>query len=427
MLKVKEEILQFIWQHKLTSTSEFISTSNNKIKILHFGTLNHDAGPDFFNAKIKVNELTLAGNIEIHVKTSDWEKHGHQFDKNYNNIILHVVFEHDRDIAQNKENSVEVIELKKILSPQIIKNYQNLLESKNKIPCQNSFDLIEEFKFSNWLQRLALERIEEKTKKINQLFLEYNGDYHQTFYSVLLGAFGFKTNSLPFELLSKQLPYHVLVKHSDQLFQLECLLLGTSGFLDEHYENEYLNKLCNEFVFLQSKYKLVPLNKGLFKFSKMRPANFPTIRLAQFAAFFSSGYQTLSNFNQFPNLNYVMNIYSRSVSEYWQTHYSIGSNKVNHTDALGKDSAEKIIINAVVPFLFFYSRKINQETYREYALELLSNCKWEENKKTKLFLKLKKPGFSAIDSQAMINLFDNYCSKKRCLNCSVGMDLLKRI
>jgi hypothetical protein len=207
---------------------------------------------------------------------------------------------------------------------------------------------------------------------------------------------------------------------------LESLLLGTSGFLDEQFENNYLSQLSNEFIFLQAKYKLIPLDKRLFKFSKMRPANFPTLRLAQFAAFFGHGCQVLSNFNQLSNLNQVMNIFNISVSEYWKTHYSLGGNKVNNTDTLGKDSAEKIIINAIVPFLFFYSRKVNQDLLRENALELLSNCKWEENKKTKLFLKLRKPDYSAADSQAMINLFDNYCSKKRCLNCNIGMDLLKR-
>lgn len=426
MLKIKEDLLQYVWQHKLTTTNEFISTTNNKIKIIHFGTLNQDSGPDFFNAKIKVNELILAGNIEIHVKTSDWEKHGHQFDESYSNIILHVVYEHDREIAQNTENLVEVIELKKFLSPHLIVKYQKLIESKNKIPCQNSFDKIEDFKFSSWLQRLSIERLEKKTERIEQLFLEFNGDYHQTFYTLLLSAFGFKTNALPFELLAKQLPYNVLIKHSDQLFQLESLLLGTSGFLDEQFEDNYLSRLSNEFIFLQAKYKLIPLDKRLFKFSKMRPANFPTLRLAQFAAFFGHGCQVLSNFNQLSNLNQVMNIFNISVSEYWKTHYSLGGNKVNNTDTLGKDSAEKIIINAIVPFLFFYSRKVNQDLLRENALELLSNCKWEENKKTKLFLKLRKPDYSAADSQAMINLFDNYCSKKRCLNCNVGMDLLKR-
>lgn len=426
MLKIKEDLLQFVWLHKLTSTNEFISASNNQIKILNFGTLNQDAGPDFFNAKIKVNELTLAGNIEIHVKTSDWEKHGHQFDKSYNNLILHVVYEHDKDIPQNKENSVEVIELKHFLSQQLIDKYQNLLESKSKIPCQNNFNQIEEFKFSNWLQRMVIERLEKKTKWIEQLFVEFNGDYHQTFYTVLLSAFGFKTNALPFEILSKQIPYRLLAKHSDQLFQLECLLLGTGGFLDETYQDAYLNKLSNEYVFLQNKYKLVPLDKRLFKFSKMRPANFPTLRLAQFAAVFKSSYNLLADFNQLTNLNQVMIVFNTDVSEYWETHYSLGGNSVNRKDALGKDSIEKIIINAIVPFLFFYSQKVNQDAFRENAIELLSSCKWEENKKTKLFIKLKKPNFSALDSQAMINLFDNYCNKKRCLNCSIGMDLLKK-
>ncbi len=426
MLKIKEDILQYIWKYKLTSTNEFISTSNNKISIIHFGTLNQDAGPDFFNAKIKVNELILAGNIEIHVKTSDWEKHGHQYDNNYNNIILHVVYEHDRDISQNKENSVDVIELKKFLPARIIGNYQKLLESKSKIPCQGSFELIDEYKFSSWLQRLAIERLEKKTERIEHLFVEFSGDYHQTFYTVLLSAFGFKTNSLPFELLAKQLPYQALAKHGDQLFQLESLLFGVAGFLDERYGDDYLNQLSNESVFLQSKYKLVPLDKRLFKFSKMRPANFPTLRLAQFAAVFKSSYNLLADFNQLTNLNQVLSVFNTDVSGYWKTHYSLGGNKVDKTDALGKDSIEKIVINAIVPFLFFYSQKVNQQQFRECALELLSACKWEENKKTKLYNKLKKSNYTAMDSQAMINLFDNYCTKKRCLNCSVGIDLLKR-
>ncbi|MCA0430717.1 MAG: DUF2851 family protein [Bacteroidetes bacterium] len=422
MLKINEELLQFIWQNKIIGKTKFYSINNTEIDVIDFGAKNNDSGPDFFNGKIKLNNIILVGNIEIHVKTSDWNKHKHYNDSAYNNIILHVVFEHDKNIQQNINNSVEVIELKNIISEELINTYQNLIKSKTKLPCSNFLPEVNSIKFSNWLQRLCVERLENKTIYIENLFKEFKGDYHQTLYTILLRSFGFKTNAMPFELLAKHLPLNVLLKHSDNLFQLECLLLGSAGFLNETFKNKYASQLSNEFTFLQNKYNLISLNKTIFKFSKMRPANFPTIRLAQFAALFHKSFSKLCSIENYINIKNELNF---ETSKYWQQHYNLTDEASPIKLKFGNESLNKLIINAFVPYLFFYSKATNKQHLCDNAIKLLEDCEWESNQKTKHFLSHKNILNSAVESQALIQLFDNYCTKRKCLNCSVGTEILK--
>lgn len=423
MHKINEDLIQFIWQNKIIGKNKFYSINNTEIDIIDFGTKNNDSGPDFFNGKIKLNNIILVGNIEIHVKTSDWDKHKHYNDSTYNNIILHVVFEHDKVIQQNINNSVEIIELKKLISEELINKYKNLIDSKSSLPCTKFLPEVNSMKFSSWLQRLCIERLENKTIYINNLFKEFNNNYHQTLYTILLRSFGFNTNSTSFELLSKHLPLNVLLKHSDNLFQIECLLLGTAGFLNESFKNKYVLQLSNEFAYLQTKYNLIPLNKTIFKFSKMRPANFPTLRLAQFAALFYKSFIKICNVENYLNIKNILNF---ETSEYWQKHYHL-TDEFTHTKLqFGKDSENKLIINAFVPYLFFYSKTNNKQQLCDIAIKLLEDCEWELNKKTKHFLSKKDLLNSAIESQALIHLFDNYCTKKKCLSCNVGTEILKK-
>ena len=423
MHKLNEDLLQFIWQNKIIGKTKFYSVNNTEIEILNFGTRNNDSGPDFFNGKIKLNNIVFAGNIELHVKTSDWNKHKHDKDTAYNNIILHVVYEHDKVIEQNIYNSVEVIELKKFISEDVINSYQNLINSKNKLPCTKLLPEVNSLKFSIWLQRLCVERLENKTVYLKNLFKENNYDFHQTFYAILLRSFGFKTNALPFELLAKHLPLNIVLKHSDNLFQLECLVLGTAGFLDETFKNSYSTQLSNEFAYLQKKYNLFPLNKKIFKFSKMRPSNFPTLRLAQFAAFFHQYFFMISDVERYQD---IKNILDFDTSLYWQQHYSLHDDNSTLKLKFGKESKNKIIINALAPFLFFYSKTTNKQHLSAAAFKLLESCEWENNQKTKYFLSQKNVLKSAIESQAIIHLYDNYCLNRKCLTCVVGTEILKK-
>lgn len=424
MHKPGEDLLQFIWKHKLLKPLPLVSTSGKPLEVLKPGELNVDAGPDFFNGQVRVNGLVLAGNIEIHVRSSDWLKHGHQNDKNYNNIILHVVYEHDKELDQNKNNQVEVLELKPLILENTLANYYTLLNNKQQLPCATQLNCLNDMRWLAWIERMTIERLEHKVKRIETLFKSCNNDYTQTFFTLLLRNFGFHVNAVPFELLANQLPLSILLKHSNDLKQLEALLFGVSGFLEEQFEDKYLRSLQNEFEYLKAKYQLKPLDKNIFKFSKMRPANFPNVRLAQIAqaihahtALFSSPY----NYAQYAQ---IKNVLSVELEGYWKEHYKIEGVKQDIAIKMGAASVDLLIINTFVPFFFFYSKKTGKEEYRNASLHLLEQCTFEKNKKTKLFDAKKHMLKTGAHSQALINLYDNYCTRKACLNCGIATGLL---
>jgi len=425
MHKFNEDLLQFLWQYKILKPLPFVTASGKEIVVLKNGELNKDSGPDFFNAQIRIGEIVLVGNIEIHIKTSDWLKHKHQQDKNYDNIILHVVYENDEELLQNKNNNVEVLELKNLISEKAIFTYNQLVESKTKIPCHNQLANVNDFKFISWLERMTIERLEGKVNVIEDYFKLVNGDYTQTFYFMLLRNFGFKVNSLPFELLAKNLPITILLKHADNLLQLEALLLGTSGLLENQFEDKYIQQLQNEFDYLKNKYRIIPLNKEIFKFSKLRPANFPTIRLAQFARLINSKPGLFIAPYDFSNYEEIVLALKINLDGYWKNHYTMDGNATSKDLTLGLVSIENLIINTFAPFYFFYSKKTGKQELGDLAIELLTKCDFEQNAKTKLFLEKKDVLKSAADSQATINLYDNYCNKKNCLKCGVASFLLK--
>ena len=272
---------------------------------------------------------------------------------------------------------------------------------------------------------MAIERLEIKTKRIEHIFNSYHHDYTQTFFTILIRNFGFKVNAVPFELIAKQLPVHFLLKHADNLLQLEALLLGISGLLDAQSKNKYIQSLQNEFEFLKNKYNLIPLNHTIFKFSRLRPANFPTIRLIQLAKLIYTNSDLLIAPQKLKTYNQIKKALQINLSGYWLNHYTLTGDAVNKELGFGKDSIENIIINTFAPFYFFYSKKLSKPEFGIYAIELLNNCSFEINSKTKLYSDKKNILKTASDSQALINLYDGYCSKKKCLNCAIASELLK--
>ncbi|MDX2174578.1 MAG: DUF2851 family protein [Bacteroidota bacterium] len=425
MLSFGEDLLQFIWQYKLLKPLPLISISGKAITIIKYGELNKDSGPDFFNAQIKMDGIVLVGNIELHLKTSDWLKHKHQNNTVYDTLILHVVYEHDVEISQNADNNVEVVELKNLIDQKIILNYAQLISSKTDLACFNQIQFVNSIQFCSWLQRMAIERLEMKVNRIENLFQQFNGDYSQTFYTLLLSNFGFKVNALPFELLSKQLPLTILLKQADNLMALEALLLGCSGFLDGQFEDKYIHQLQNEFDYFKTKYNLIPLNKSVFKFNKMRPANFPTLRLVQFALLIHQQNAFILSPQNYLTLNDIKSCLNVTPTHYFKNHYQLDGTEIEKDISFGELSKENIIINSIAPFFFFYSKKLAIPNYSDLAIELLNQCSFEKNQKTKLFLAKKQQLQNAADSQGLINLYDNYCTKKQCLKCGIGMDILK--
>jgi hypothetical protein len=425
MHKPNEDVLQFIWQNRLLNLTPFRSVSGKEIEILKPGTLNLDAGPDFFNGQVRINGVTLSGNIEIHVRTSDWLKHRHEKDKNYDHLILHVVFEHDVIIPQNSNNHVEVLEIKHFIAENVLQNYSKLSESPHSLPCQKQLTAVNDFKFMAWMERMTVERLQSKVAVIHSLFEVSGNDYLQTFYKLFLKSFGFKVNALPFELLAKHLPLSILLKHSDNLEQLEALLLGCAGMLEAQFKDSYIRKLQNEFAFLRTKYHLVPLQKEIFKYSKMRPANFPHLRLAQLAAIIHTNSQLVANPLFLKDPGFLARSICVAPSEYWQNRYMIDGKSHSKNPSPGQDSAESILINAFAPFFFFYAQKTGKEVYITHALEMLAHCKFENNVKTRLFASKKPLLQNAANSQGLLHLYNTYCSVKACLKCGVAASILQ--
>jgi hypothetical protein len=425
MHKFREELLHFIWKFRLLPPGPLSSVSGKEVVVLLPGEHNANSGPDFFNAQVKINGLTLAGNIEIHLKTSDWLKHGHQFDHSYDNIILHVVYEHDRSLEQNISHGVEVIELKNQVEEATLTTYETIAAAKSGLPCSAHLAAVKEIDSISWLERMTVERLEEKVQRIDKLFNQYTGNYRQTFFTLLMRNFGFMVNGVPMELLARSVPFDLLLRHADDLQRLEALLFGMSGMLDDVFEDKYMRRLQNEFEFLRQKYKLIPLDRHLFKFSRMRPANFPTVRLAQMALLIHTCPRFFISPDAFTEIALLKRTLHLNLQDYWSNHYTPDGNETHSRQSLGENSVENIIINTVTPFLFFYGKKTGNGQLCEKAEDLLHACRPEDNYKTRKFSKNPSLNRDAAASQALIHLLDNYCSKKQCLRCGIAASILK--
>jgi hypothetical protein len=422
---MKEELLHTIWKYKLLEQTQFIGSKQEHIEVVSIGEHNQDSGPDFFNSKIKINDILLVGNVEIHIKTSDWLKHNHQQNKAYDNIVLHVVYEHDVELSQNEQFNVSVLELKNYIKPSLLEQYNQLQLSKQSIACGKSITTISDIVWKSWLDRFAIERIEQKTAYLEHLF-EYGKHNHEdALYVLLCRNFGFKINNDAFELLGKTLPYSILKKYADNPIQVEALLFGVAGFLDELFEDKYAKQLQNEFEFLRHKHQLLPIKKESWKFSKTRPTNFPTIRISQLANCIAKQKSLYHLIEEKPDLKTIKLFFDSEPNTYWKTHFKFDVESEESNKSLGETAFHSIVINTIVPYLFFMSKHNLHADYVEYALDLLSQLPAEVNTKTKEFIKLGVKTENALESQAQIQLYDTLCTKKMCLQCNVAEFLLK--
>jgi len=417
---IKEELLHHIWQHRLFSQKELRTVDGQPLEIMKVGTLNSNAGPDFQNTRIKIGVTEWAGNVEIHIKSSDWLRHKHQYDANYSNIILHVVFEDDLKEPLGK---FPTLELKDLVSDQVLRRYENLDTSSGELPCGSQFIEVPELVRSAWFDSLLIGRLQRKSEWMSQLVDECGGDLEQAFTVVVFRAFGMKVNAEPFEQLAKRIPWKVLSKHQDNQFQLEAILFGVAGFLDSP-KDDYQNDLKKEFDFLSHKYQLKPLDVSVWKFLRLRPANFPTVRLAQLAALFQS---TGAFFNWFSNQKEIdLKKLMVEPSSYWKMHYNFGTDSKPKSKRIGKTMARNIIINAVAPFLFVSAHREAKPELQDRALNLLQQLEPESNVKVNAFAEQGLKVQNAAESQALIELKTHFCDHKKCLTCSIGANILKR-
>ncbi len=421
-----EEFLHHLWKYRLFDSSDLKTATGEKIKIIKTGTRNTDAGPDFFDARVKIGNTLWAGNVEIHVNSSSWKKHNHHNDSAYNNVILHVVYNDDAAAKTANNNSVQTLSLKNKFDKKLFFRYEKFLKSKLWIPCENQIASVDEFVKNAWLERLAVERLERKSKIILDDLKLYNNDWSEVFYIHLARNFGLKINSEPFVLLAKSLPHSILGKHKDNLFQLESLLFGQAGFLEKQHIEKYASELKKEYLFLQKKYSLKPVDAHLWKFLRLRPVAFPTIRISQFANLIYQSTFLFSKIIQCENVKDIQKLFSVSASEFWNIRYTFETVSAKKTKRLGKDMIQKIIINTLVPFLFVYGKQKGNSVFQERAIKFLEKLPPEKNSITGRFKKLNFKIKSAMQSQSLLELKHEYCDKKKCLECAIGNRLLKR-
>jgi len=421
-----EELLYFIWQFQYFDRTALYTTSGEKLEIMKPGMLNTDAGPDFFNARIRMGSQEWAGNIEIHWKSSEWELHKHQHDAAYNNVILHVVYEHDRDTNKVNGDILPVLELKSRVNSVMLNRYNAMMKARTWIPCQNQLkDVADKQEGTGiFLQKLLVERLEEKTQVIRELLQQNGWNWEEAFYRFMARSFGFKVNSDPFYQLSALTPLHVIAKHKNNLQQLEALMLGQAGFLDKAYHEEYMQTLQREYAFLKNKYKLVSLPVHVWKFGRMRPANFPTVRLVQLAALIHQSSSLFSRMIEIKREDEALQWLLPEVSNYWKTRFVPDGEEAARGNRMGKDSARLLILNVVAPFMFLYGKERGMESMTERAIELLNQLPAEKNKTIENFERLGVQAKSAADSQALLILKKRYCDHKRCLHCIFGKRIL---
>ena len=420
-----EELLHYIWQYQLFDFRTLFTQSGEPLHIRSVGLHNKNAGPDFVNARVRIGATDWAGNIEIHTKASEWTRHKHDENKVYDNVILHVVYESDADANRTNGETIPCLELKSRIDTSLMGRYDRLRKSQNWIPCEKLIKDRDSFLIDNWLERLLIERLEGRATMILNILEQHQNDWSVTFYELLTRNFGLKINTGPFEQLARSLPYIYLIKHRDNLFQVEALLFGQAGLLEHDYPDAYAQALKKEYLFLKHKFQLKAIDGSQWKFLRLRPPNFPTLRIAQLAALIHQSEQLFSQVLESGTVKKLYDLFKVQASEYWDTHYLFDSESPEKTKKLGKSTIDLLIINTIVPLIFVYGMKHNQSFYKQRAIDLLEQLKPEGNSIIKKFEELGIPADSAYRTQALLELKNHYCSAKKCLNCSIGNSIIQ--
>ncbi len=414
-----ERLLQFIWQFQYFNKTALTTTTGEPVQVLYTGQYNTNQGPDFSNAKIRIGTTTWAGTVELHIKTSDWNRHNHQHDRNYNTVVLHVVWEHD-----GAKNQLPVLELRGRVSKILLQRYKDLLHSGSFIPCEKSIHMVRDITWKSWKDRLLVERLLRKSEQVEAYLKQNNYHWEETFWWLLARNFGIKVNAESFEAIARSIPLKVLAKSKTQIHQLEALLLGQAGLLNEDFREDYPVMLQKEYQFQKHKYGLQPCTNPVF-FLRMRPGNFPTIRLAQLAMLIHDSAHLFAKIKEAGSVKDVKNWFDVTANDYWHYHYTFDEPSAFKKKKLGTAMVNTIIINTVAPVLFAYGNYHKEDQYKEKALHWLEQVVAEANTITKGFQLLGIENKNAFDSQGLIELKNEYCNKKRCLECGVGNAILK--
>ncbi|MBS3806924.1 MAG: DUF2851 family protein [Bacteroidales bacterium] len=424
-MNIPEKFLHYLWKHRLFSEAELFTQSGDQVEVIQVGQHNPDAGPDFQNARIRIGTTIWVGNVEIHIHASDWYHHGHGHDKAYDNVVLQVVLNNNQPVRRTNNELIPTAEL--LFDNELFMHYRQLLENESWIPCEKKLPEVDRSIIDFWLSRLTIERLEHKSHEIEQSLRESQNNWESAFYRKLARNFGFKVNAEPFELLARSLPLKHLTRHKDNLFQLEALFFGQAGFLQQkRLDDPYHMKLFDEYLYLRKKFQLKPIEKHLWRFARLRPVNFPTVRIAQFCALMHRSDRLFSNILEKRQIRELKHLLDVEPSSYWHTHYGFHKTSTRKIKRLGSEAFQNLIINTLVPFLFVYGIKQNIPSYKERALDLLLELDPEKNSIIRRWSALGIDAPNAYHSQALLELKNNYCNHRRCLDCQIGNHILMR-
>jgi len=418
---VNEAFIHYLWKYKLI-TGALYTTDGELVEIISPGIHNHNSGPDFSDARLRIGDTLWAGNVEIHINASDWYKHNHQHDAAYENVILHVVYTNDAAPGQSMPPTTEILGC---FDASLFTRYRDFIGSANWVPCFRLIGSVPDTDKALWLERMLIERLEYKSDAITGYLNYTENDWEASFYIALARSFGFGLNALPFEMLARSLPLKIIGRHFDQPAQVEALLFGQAGLLHQGLDEPWPQYLFGEYKFLRSKYSLVPMHSHLWKFMRIRPVNFPTLRIAQFAALIASQQGMLAKVVSCRSVDEIKSLLQVTASAYWETHFHFNSVVEKRSRKLGNDAVHLILINAVLPFLFVYGRMLANDEICNRALAFYTQLPGEKNR---IISKWSEAGMNvsdAFNTQALIGLKTSYCDQLRCLDCRIGTMLLR--
>ena len=422
---MKEDFLHYLWKFKKFDTLNLKTCNGEEITIINAGQYLELAGPDFFNAQITIDKQKWAGNVEIHLKSSDWYVHHHERDEAYENVILHVVWEHDTEIFRKNDTEIPVLELRKHVDSLTLSNYQSLVSPKSWIFCEKQIQEIDAFVFKNWQERLFFERLERKSKPIFDLLEQTNQDWEAVLFCLLAKNFGLNMNGEIFLKIAQNIPFSIVRKESFEVENLEALIFGTAGLLDFNKEDNYFKDLKFRYFYLLHKYQLEKICTEPVQFFKHRPDNFPTIRLSQLANLYHNQQNLFSKISAINSLKSCYDLFQVSVSEYWLNHYQFDKESPNKRKSLAKSFIDLIVINTIIPLQFAFAKSQGKEI-SEDLIQLLNEVTPEKNAIIDKFNSFGIVSKSAFETQSLLQLKNEYCNKSKCLECSVGIELLKK-
>lgn len=420
-LKISEAFLHYLWKNQLFDNDDLMTVEGEPVKVLFPGYHNTDAGPDFRQAVIQIGVMKWVGDVEIHINSSDWFRHQHQYDAKYRSVTLHVVCFYDAQVERDKGEAFPTLTLGNRIPKGMLARYRQLVDSEEALPCRMELALLGDLMMKNLSSSLAVERLLRKQERVNNIVAKCSGDWKEAAYRNLAIGFGFKTNETAFELLAESLPYKLLERHADSSLQVEALVFGQAGMLKFPSLDDYFDQLKYEYDYLRYKYQLTPIGDHHWNRLRMRPQNFPCLRLAQFAKVLCSVPDQMNELLQHLDADYWRTRLMVSAHPYWRTHYHFGCDTIlEHGVSMGENAVNLLIINTVVPFVFAFHKFSGAEDLLERDVAMLESLPFEDNRVTRIFRGTGFPKQNALDSQALIELHEQYCREHRCLECAVG-------